>query len=117
MANRNFNRFQALDKEVKALYADIVVDGLGAPSLVAANSLGISSVALSSGNIKITLDDKYMRLMSVSAIEVGASSLTAPISVVAEDVATNKSVTLSNADAITSTRLLVRIDLKNSSAK
>ena len=91
------------------------MDSLGVPSLVAAHSIGIQSVALISGDIKITLQDKYMRLMSVCVTEVGGSSLTAPVSVTAEDVATNKSVTLSNADAIASTTILVRIDVKNSS--
>lgn len=115
MANRNFNRFQALEKEVKSLYAEIDLSSLGAPTLVAAHSLGVASVALDSGNIKLTLQDKYMRLMSVSVTEVGAPSITSPVSVVAEDVAGAKTITLSNADALASTKILVRIDVKNSS--
>lgn len=115
MANRNFNRFQALEKEIKSLYAEITLDSLGAPALVANHSLGVASVALNAGNIKITLQDKYMRLMNVSAIEVGAASLTVPLSIVSEDVANAKTIVLSNADAIASTKLLVRIDVKNSS--
>lgn len=116
MANRNFNRFQALEKEVKSLYAEITFAAGGAPALVAAHSLGIASVALDSGNIKITLQDKYMRLMNVSVTEVGASlDLTKPVGVISEDVANAKTLTLSNADALASTKLLVRIDVKNSS--
>lgn len=116
MANRNFNRFQALEKEVKSLYAEINLAVSGVPSLVAAHSLGIASViGDNSGNIQITLQDKYMRLMHVSVVEVGAPSITSPISVVSEDVAGAKTVTLSNADGLTSTKILVRIDVKNSS--
>lgn len=113
MANRNFNRFQALEKEVKSLYAEISFDSLGAPSLVRA--LGVESVALDSGDIKLTLQDKYNRLMNVSVIEVGAASLTVPVSIVSEDVDVAKTIVLSNADALASTKLLVRIDVKNSS--
>lgn len=113
MANRNFNRFQALEKEVKSLYAEISLDGAGAPTLV--KGLGIASVALDSGDIKLTLQDKYNRLMHVSVVEVGSPTLTAPVSVVSEDVDGAKTIVLSNADALASTKLLVRIDVKNSS--
>ena len=116
MANRNFSRFQALEKEVKALYAEISFSAGGAPSIVKA--LGVESVALDSGKIKITLQDKYVRLLHVSVVEKSASpSLTAPVAVVAEDVASAKSITLSNADALASTSILVRIDLQNSTAR
>lgn len=116
MANRNFNRLQALEKEVKSLYAQIDFAPSGAPTLNAARSLGVvSAIGDLVGNIEITLQDKYMRLMNVSIVELGPATLTAPISVVSEDVANTKKLTLSNADAITSTTLLVRIDVKNSS--
>lgn len=116
MANRNFNRFQALEKEVKALYAEISFDGAGAPSIVKA--LGVASVELDGSDIKLTLQDKYVRMLHVSVIEKSASpALTAPVAVVAEDVAGDKSITLSNADALSSTSILVRIDLQNSTAR
>jgi hypothetical protein len=115
MANRNFNRFQALEKEVKALYAEIDVAADGSASLV--QGLGVASAELDgSGNFKITLQDKYNRLLHVSVVEVNASPLLAsPVGVVSEDVAGAKTIVLSNADTLSSTTLLVRIDVKNSS--
>ena len=113
MANRNFNRFQALEKEIKSLYAEISLDGAGAPTLV--RGLGVDSVVLNGGAVQINLQDKYMRLMNVSVIEVGGPSLTSPVSILEADVAEGKYIILSNADALASTSLLVRIDLKNSS--
>jgi hypothetical protein len=113
MANRNFNRFQALEKEIKALYAEISFSALGAPTLV--SGLGVAAVALDSGNIKITLQDKYMKLMHVSATVKGPTPSPVAIGVVSEDVDNAKTVVLSNTDELASCSLLVRIDVKNSS--
>lgn len=115
MANRNFNRFQALEKEVKSLYAEIDIAADGTASLT--RGLGVESAALDgSDNIQITLQDKYNRLMHVSVVEVSATPLLAsPVGVVSEDVAGAKTIVLSNADTLSSTKLLVRIDVKNSS--
>lgn len=115
MANRNFNRFQALEKEVKSLYAEIAVAADGSASLV--RGLGVESAVLDgSGNFKITLQDKYNRLMHVSVIEQAAAPLlTSPVGIVSEDVDNAKTIVLSNADTLSSTKLLVRIDVKNSS--
>ena len=80
MANRNFNRTQALDKAIKHLYAQFTVDeGSGYPSadLQTANrSVGIKSIiANSAGNYTVTLGvkggtgvDTYPALFGVDAI-------------------------------------------------
>lgn len=116
MANRNFNRFQALEKEVKALYAEIAFDNSGEPTLV--GGLGIESVALNGTDIEIVLQDKYNALLHVSAVEKSeAPQLTKPIAVLSADVQTFKQITLSNSDELAETSLLVRIDVKNTSAR
>lgn len=120
MANRNFNRFQALEKEVKALYADISIGAAGAPTLV--EGLGIASVALAgTGLYTITLQDKYNRLMSANAIAMEPSTVLHAY-VYAETVSTNKTLSLIVVDPTgaaveppSGTRLLIRIDVKNSS--
>jgi hypothetical protein len=49
MANRMFNRIQALDKELKIIQGQFTVAGTGAPTLVENKSPGIKSIARSAG--------------------------------------------------------------------
>ena len=81
MANRNFNRAQALDKEVKFLYlyADVTADD-GSVTLNKSKSVGIKSIeggtgsTHGAGKYHIVLGtpggdtDKYSALLHVSAI-------------------------------------------------
>lgn len=120
MANRNFNRFQALEKEVKALYADVAIGATGAPTLT--EGLGVASVVRDSAGVYIiTLQDKYNRLMQVSAVQLAAAAEELTIQLEAEAVATSKTVTIRCIDAAAAetdpsngSRLLIRIDVKNS---
>lgn len=58
MANRNFQRKQALDREVKDLFLEVSFGSSGAPTIV--SGLGITSIARSAqGDYLITLADKY----------------------------------------------------------
>ena len=59
MANRNFNRVQALDKEIKHIYGQFVVDeGTALQVLNASRSAGIKSITLNSaGNYSVILGD------------------------------------------------------------
>jgi hypothetical protein len=67
MANRNFNRFQALEKEIKTLYAEISIGATGAPTLT--KGAGIASISRTSeGLYVLTLSDVYYRLMSFFVI-------------------------------------------------
>lgn len=75
MANRNFNRVQALDKEVKHIYGYFDVGASGAPTLSKSLSVGVKSVArTSAGKYTITLGsvggatDKYSKLLMFSSI-------------------------------------------------
>lgn len=121
MANRNFNRFQALEKEVKALYAEVSIAGSGAPTLV--RGLGVASIVRdSAGLYTITLQDKYNRLMNVSVAHVAAAPATLIPQVAAEDVDNARTVQIRFVDAADTEvdpangdRLLIRIDVKNSS--
>jgi len=120
MANRNFNRFQALEKEVKSLYAQVSIGASGAPTVVKA--LGITSVVRNSAGLyTITLDDKYNRLMSVQVTVVAPTAEDLVVHLAASDVASAKTVQVRclaagvAADPASGDSLLIRIDVKNSS--
>jgi len=56
MANRMFNRIQALDKELKIIQGQFTVAGTGAPTLVENKSPGIKSIArTAAGDYALTL--------------------------------------------------------------
>ena len=56
MANRSFNRLQAIDKELKIIQGQFTVACSGVPTLVENKSVGIKSVARSAaGDYAITL--------------------------------------------------------------
>ena len=56
MANRSFQRLQALDKELKVIQGQFTVAGTGAPTLVENKSPGIKSVTrTAAGDYAITL--------------------------------------------------------------
>ena len=48
MANRSFNRLQALDKEIKIIHGQFDVGSSGAPTLSVAKSVGVKSIARNS---------------------------------------------------------------------
>ncbi len=86
MANRSFNRLQALDKEVKFLFLHASIsDGSGTSVLDNSKSVGIKSISRSAeGEYDITLGtpggatDKYSALLYVDGIildgtEIGAT--------------------------------------------
>lgn len=121
MANRVFNKAQNLEKEVKSLFAEVAIGATGAPTITKA--LGIASVARdSAGAYTITLDDKYTRLMHVSVIQVDADEEDLTFQVTASAVNTDKTVEIVCKAAAVATdpsngsSLLIKLDLKNSSA-
>lgn len=120
MANRNFNRFQALEKEVKSLYAEISIGASGAPTLVA--GLGIASVVRDSAGVyTITLQDKYNRLMHAHVQVLSAAAQDLDVQLQSEDVEGTKEVVIRcqavavETDPSSGSVLFVRLDLKNSS--
>ena len=79
MANRNFNRVQAMDKEVKHIYGQfLITDGSGTTQFAAAEqtlSVGVKDATHdSTGKFTITLGtpggatDKYNKLLFASFI-------------------------------------------------
>lgn len=120
MANRNFNRSQNLEKEVKGLFADVAIGASGAPTINKA--LGITSIARdAAGTYTIILDDKYTRLMSVSLSVVAAAAEDITLQVLDDSVSSTKSIQIATLAAGTETdpsdgsKLLIKIELKNSS--
>lgn len=121
MASRNFNRTQALEKEVKSLFAKITIGATGAPTLT--KGVGIASVARSAaGKYTITLDDTYVRLLHVDVKHLVSTVEDLVWQVTAETVSTTKTVAVAASTGGTFTDpsngcvLLVRIDLKNTTA-
>ena len=122
MANRNFNRKQALEKEVKEIYAKVAIGSTGAPTLNAAQSQGVQSISRTSAGLYVlTLQDKYMRLMDAHIAIVTPSAEDIKANVVSEAVATAKTVTFRCVAVATATdpasgdSLLISLQLKNSS--
>ena len=122
MANRNFSRFQALEKEIKALYAEVAIGATGAPTLT--KGLGIASISRKgAGNYKVVLDDKYTRLMFANVIHLDADEQDLEFQLEAEDVngtspyvdffCLTGAVATEVADG---SKLYIKIELKNSSA-
>lgn len=109
MANRSFNRLQALQKEVKKLQVTINTDGSG--DVTSIEGTGVASVAHSSDQYTITLDDKYSKFLGVSAISGVAANMT----VASEAVSTSKTVVIEASVTQASTSIYVELTLKNSS--
>tara|TARA_R100001480_G_scaffold17447_2_gene26689 strand:- start:3734 stop:4156 length:423 start_codon:yes stop_codon:yes gene_type:complete len=70
MANRNFNRLQAMDKEIKFLFLTATIGASGDPTLNESKSVGIKSISdTATGEYDITLGtpggsaDKYNSLL------------------------------------------------------
>ena len=75
MANRNFNRVQALDKEVKFLFLTATIGSGGDPTLNESKSVGIKSISDTAvGEYDITLGtpggatDKYSSLLFLQCV-------------------------------------------------
>jgi hypothetical protein len=120
MANRNFNRKQALEKEVKDLYAEVAIGSSGAPTLT--KGLGVASVERTgTGEYTVTLEDAYNRLMHVNVSHEAASAEDITAQVSASDVQSAKTISFITKAADTETDpsdgsvLRIKIEVKNSS--
>lgn len=118
MANRNFNRRQALEKEVKDLYAKVSIGSSGAATVV--NAYGIASIArVSQGLYRITLEDKYVSLKSLRVIQIATSAEDLTFQIKLETVASTKLIEFftlaagSVADPSSGSSLLIKIEVKN----
>ncbi len=121
MANRAFNRRQALEKEVKDLYAKVTIGASGAPTLV--SPVGIASIVRNSaGNYTLTLQDKYISLKFFRVSFKASSAQDMNAQIIAEDVASAKTVNFvcltgaSATDPASGQTMLIKLELKNTSA-
>lgn len=121
MANRGFHRIQALEKEVKELYALITFGSSGAPTLTTGH--GITSITRNStGDYTLVLQDKYVSLKCVSGTFEKTTGEDIRLQMKSETVsATTKAInflTLTSASATdpsSGAKLYLRIDVKNTS--
>lgn len=121
MASRNFNKKQALEKEIKTLYAKVTIGAAGSPTLT--SGVGISSIARSAqGDYLITLQDKYVSLKCVEGILLKSTGEDIRVQLKAEAVASAATLsifTLTGANATDPSSgaiLFLKIELKNTSA-
>ena len=84
MANRNFNRLQALDKEVKVLFGQASIGASGAATLNESRSAGIKSISrTAAGEYDITLgvpggsSDTYAALFFFDGVLLDAAAIAA----------------------------------------
>jgi len=124
MANRTFNDAQALEKEIKTLFAKISIGATGAPTLVKPGSLGIASVARSAqGDYLVTLEDKYPALMGFEGVLLVSSAEDITFQLKAEDVDGAKTFSFFTKAAATATDpsngsvIYLTIHLKNTSVQ
>ena len=82
MANRNFNRLQALDKEVKFLFLTATIGSGGDPTLNESKSVGVKSISDTAvGEYDITLGtpggaaDKYPAFLWLQCVLLDAAAL------------------------------------------
>lgn len=74
MANRQFQQFQGtLEKGVVKLFATITTTTSGTIGSTSAVGLSVAKVAAEAGRYRITLEDKYTRLLAVNATVSGAA--------------------------------------------
>jgi hypothetical protein len=118
MANRTFNRKQALEKEVKELYANVAIGASGEPTL--STGYGIASVVrVSEGLYRFTLQDNYASLKHVEAIIIDSTARDHTFQIKLETVASTKLIEIFVltagvvADPASGAKLLVKFDVKN----
>lgn len=108
MANRNFQRVQALQKEVKKLHVKIVTDGLG--DVTSIFGTGITSVAHAADVYTITLDDQFNDFLGAAVLPGVASTFALD----SQDVA-NKTVAVEFGTTQASTTIHIELIVKNTS--
>lgn len=95
MANVMFWGVQSRQRELKLVHAKIAIGATGAPTLSAADSLGVASVSrTSAGLYRITLSDKYSSLVQTLATELFATAEDITFQVKAADVSSGKTIDL-----------------------
>ena len=130
MANRDFKDLQAAEREVKRLYLKATIGASGAPTLVAADSLGVKTIVRNTtGDYTITLGtpsgdtDKYNKLLWSDGKLLDPDAEDIRVQVDTDSISsagTMKILTVtggSAADPSNGATLLMVFDVKNSSVK
>lgn len=110
MANRRFQRQQALEKEIKTLFVKVTTDGSG--DVTSIDGLGVESVSHSSNVYTITLEDKYSSLKHVSPISNVAADWTLDASSFS-----SKQIDVEASVVQASTDIYIKIVVKNTDVK
>lgn len=130
MANRDFKNFQAGEREVKRLYMKATIGGTGAPTLVAADSLGIKSIARNgAGDYTVTFGtpsgdtEKYNKLLWFDGKLLDTSGEDIRTQIDTDTVSSAGTMTFYTVTGATATdpsdgsTVLLVFDVKNSSVK
>jgi hypothetical protein len=130
MANRDFKNFQAGEREVKRLYLKATIGGTGAPTLVAADSLGIKTIERNTnGDYTVTFGtpggdtEKYNKLLWADGklLDVAGEDIRVQLdtdTVSSAGTLTFYTVTAASAtDPSNGSTLMMVFDVKNSSVK
>jgi hypothetical protein len=131
MANRQFQQFQgSLEKGVVKLFATITTTTSGAIGSTSALGLTVAKVGSEAGRYRLTLDDKYTRLLAVNAIVSGAAdaayTTAAGVNALVRNVAVSSATPIldlqlcrtdtgADAEVIDGAVIYVELTLKNSS--
>ena len=130
MANRDFKDFQAAEREVKRLYLKATIGASGAPTLVAADSLGIKTIARNgTGDYTITFGtpsgdtEKYNKLLWADGKLLDVDGEDIRVQIDTDNTSSAGTVLIltvaaaSPADPSNGSTLLMVFDVKNSSVK
>lgn len=109
MANRRFQRLQALQKEVKKLHVKINTDGSG--DVTSISGVGIASVAHAANVYTVTLEDKYNEFLGAAVLP----GVSASHNLDSEDVSGAKTVAIEMSATQASTTIHMEIIVKNTS--
>ena len=130
MANRDFKNFQAAEREVKRLYLKATIGASGAPTLVAADSLGVKSIArVTTGDYLVTFGtpsggtEKYNKLLWADGKLLDTSGEDIRVQLDVDTVSSAGTLSFYTVTGATPTdptngaTLLMVFDVKNSSVK
>lgn len=118
-----FQFYNSFVPNLSALYAEVDIGAVGAPTISALASMGIDSISRSgAGQYLVTLNKKYQRLCMLSGNFVAAGGAASPnVSVESEAVASAGTLIINcqnggmNTDPASGETMLLMIHLKNSS--
>lgn len=117
-----YHRRQALEKEVKDLYARVTIGASGAPTL--AEGWGIASIVNNgTGDYTITLQDKYPSLKFVDMVHQNSTGEDLNVQLHSEAVATSKTIRVLTITGSSATNpssgdvLYFKIEVKNTSVR